>query len=386
MAGKRTLTVVSADGTTPPDLSGPLTRGGFAVRPHPLTDPLLPADAAAVLVLVDSQPEVAAAFTRRCRADAPSPRPVLWLFAADAVASAPTGFDAGADVCLVRPVDPDVLVAQVNALLRTYADLGRVAAKGADAVDLSERLGKLFRQADIDARFAVGTLAAFTPRAMPAGPVEVAWAHAPAVRGGVNTFAVATTEERLRFALCGVGGMGPVVGALLAETLLRFLLTEPGEPAAALSEANRRVRELQPPEVAVLGAMVGEMDGRTGRATMACGGLPPPVLVSEGGGARLWHGGGAFLGQTAGGYTPIMGELATSDRLLLLAGGAAADRRPDVRAAAEEHASKRLSEFVRAVADAVFTPADADDGYTLLAVGRAETGSGTIPALTESEQ
>lgn len=386
MAGKRTLAVVSTTGSVPPDVTEPLTRGGFAVHPYPLADPTIPADVAAVLVLVDSQPEVAAAFTRRCRADAPAPRPVLWLFAADVVASAPTGFDCGADVCLVRPVDPDVLTAQVHALLRTYTELGRVAVKGADAVDLSGRLGKLFRQADADAQFAAGTLSAFAPRVIPDGPVEVAWAHASAVRGGVNTFAVTQHASRVRFALCAVGGLGTVGGAVLAETLTRFFFTEgAGEPGAALTEANLRIRGLQLPDLAVIGVTVGEVDGRTGQVVVACGGLPTPVLIGTSD-VGVWHGGGAFLGQTAGGYTPITGDLAAGDRLLLLAGGAAADKRPDVRAAGEQQSGKPVKHFVRAVADAVFSPTDADGGYTLLAVGRRAGESGTIAVLTEPEE
>jgi hypothetical protein len=95
---------------------------------------------------------------------------------------------------------------------------------------------------------------------------------------------------------------------------------------------------------------------------------------------------GPFLGQSAAGYGELAGELNVGDRLLLLAGGAAADKRPDVRAAADEHIGGSLSDFVQRVSDGVFTPADADDGWTLLAVGRTEAASGTIPALTEPVQ
>lgn len=368
MAGKRTLAVVTADGTVPKDVAEPLTRGGFAVRPHLLADPTERADA--ILVLVDSRPELAAAFTRRCRADAQFPRPLFWLFAPAAVAAAPTGFDAGADVCLVRPVDPDVLVSQVNALLRTYADLGRVAARGVDAVDLSERLSRAFRQAEADAGIAHAALTAFTPSTPPPG---VAWVHTPTARGGVNTFAVVSFGEHLRFALSAVGGLRSAAGAVLAEGLLRFLLTVQGEPAEVLTEANRRVLDLSLPEVAVVGATMGEVYG-SGRAVVACGGLPPPVQAGTNG-AHLWHGGGAFLGQTAGGYSAISGAVADGEHLLLLAGGAAADKRPDVRAAADEQQGRPLDEFVRAVADAVFSPADAEGGYTLLAVGRSVNAS-----------
>jgi hypothetical protein len=71
---------------------------------------------------------------------------------------------------------------------------------------------------------------------------------------------------------------------------------------------------------------------------------------------------------------------------LLLAGGAAADKRPDVRAAAEEHRGGSLAEFVAKVAEVVFSPADRDDGFTLLGIGRTSDSSGKILVPTESER
>lgn len=126
------------------------------------------------------------------------------------------------------------------------------------------------------------------------------------------------------------------------------------------------------PDTALLAATVGQVDA-SGKVVVACGGHPPPVFVPADGPARLWHGVGAFLGQADSGYTELSGELTAGERVLLLAGGAAADKRPDVRAAADDHIGKPLGEFVRGVAGAVFTPDDADDGWTLLGVGRRTT-------------
>lgn len=369
-SGKRTVAVVSVDGTLPPDVTGPLTHHGFGVRPFAVSSTAIPAEAVAVLVVVDDKLDAAVAFTRRCRIETPSPRPVLWLFSSDAVHSAPTGFDAGADVCLVRPVDPDILTAQVSVLLRSYSELSRVVVKGADTVDLSERLGKQFRQADADTALARRTLAGFTPD----GPLTVDsltadWVHVPSARRGVNTLAVVPTATGIRFAIVTVGGMTVPTGAALAEAVTRFLISPLHQPSDALTRANRRVRELSLPDAAMLAATVGVIES-SGRASVACGGHPPPVFVPADGSARLWHGVGVFLGQSDGTYSELSGELNPGDRLLLLGGGAAADKRPDVRAAADEQPKVSVSAFVRAVADAVFTPTDAYDGYTLLAVGR----------------
>ncbi len=382
--GKKTVAVITTDREVPPDVAAPLTRGGFAVAAFPFTA-TLPTDTAAVLVLVDGTPDATVAFTRRRRVDAPSPRPILWLFAPDAAHAAPTGFDAGADVCLLRPVDADVLVAQVNALLRTYSELSRVVAKGGEAVELSERLGKHFRQTDADTALARRTLVAFapTPPVASAG-VEADWVCVPPSRGGVCTCDVIVVGDGLRFVLLTVGGMGVTTGAALAEALARFLSRPGASPSVALTDANRRVRQLGLPDTAMLAATVGHLHGG-GKVVVACGGHPPPVLVPTVGMAKLWHGVGAFLGQSEAGYSDLTGDLQPGERLLLLAGGAAADKRPDVRAAVADHSGKPLGEFVRGVSGAVFTPADADDGYTLVSVGRTANSSGTIAALTEPE-
>jgi DNA-binding response OmpR family regulator len=384
--GKRTLAVVSADGTVPDDVSAPLTRGGFAIRAFLLSVADIPAEAVAVLVIVTDRPDAAMAFTRRCRIEAESPRPVVWLFDAAAVHSAPTGFDSGADVCLVRPVDPDVLLAQVNVLLRSYTELSRVFGRGADRVDLAARLSKVLRQSDADTALARRILSQF-PQTEPltVGHLAAAWVHVPAARGGLNTFGVVPCGDGLRFALCSVGGLGVPAGAALVEAVTRHLLAHQTPPVAALADVSRRVGELALPDAAIVAATVGTIDAG-GTASVACGGHPAPVFVPADGPAKLWHGVGPFLGQSAAGYGELAGELNVGDRLLLLAGGAAADKRPDVRAAADEHIGGSLSDFVQRVSDGVFTPADADDGWTLLAVGRTEAASGTIPALTEPVQ
>lgn len=382
---RKTVAIVGGGWKRSDDVTEPLARDGFDVRPFPISATALPADTVAVLVLVDSTPEAAAAFTRRCRLEAPTPRPVLWLFDLDAVRYAATGFDAGADVCLVRPVDANILVAQLNVLLRSYAELARGAPKGGNTFDLSERLAKLFRQTDADAALARRAVSAFTPTEP---IIAEGWAadrvHAPAARGGVHTFGVRPDGDGLRVALATAVGLGSSTGSVLVEAVTRHLLTSNDSPAAALTDANRRVRELGLPDTSMLAATVGVLSG--GTAVLACGGHPPPVFVPADAPASLWHGVGAFLGQSDAGYSDIRGEVGPGERLLLLAGGAAADKRPDVRAAADAHRGGTLDEWVNQVADAVFTPADRDDGFTLLAVGRPADSSGKMLALTEPER
>jgi DNA-binding NarL/FixJ family response regulator len=361
--------LVAPAGADTADVVDPLAKAGFATQQQDRPPP------AVIVVLVDSAPEGAAALTRRLRADtAASPLPVLWLVSADTLSAAPAGLDAGADACLVRPVDGELLVAQVNALLRTHRHLTRFAAKGADARDLTDRLQKLFRQSEADATLARGTARAFAPREpLGVGAVRAAWSHRPAARGGMGVFDVAAGGDGLRFAVADVGGLGPTGGAVAAQAVVRALLrdVEGATPADALGTANQRLLELNLPDAAVVAAAAGTAHAESGRVTVACGGLPAPVRVPVAGPAGVWHGSGPFLGVSGAAFFDITGDLAPGEKLVLVAGGAGADRRPDVRALAEAHRHLAVRPFADAVATDLLADAHPDDGFTLLAVERA---------------
>lgn len=377
---KSMILVLAPSGADAADLVEPLTTAGFAAECH-----LIPTSGsgnwvrvrpAVVVVLVPSAPELAAAFTRRLRADTTSsPLPVLWVLTADTLTAATDGLDAGADACLVYPVDGALLVAQVHALLRTHRTLTRFAAKGADTSDLTERLQKLYRTAETDAVLARQALAAFRPRGLVlAGDLVASWYHRPAVRGG-GMFDVRGAADGIRFVLVEVGGLGIAVGAMVATCIVQLILRElTDSPKATLTVAHQRLMELTLPETAVVSAMAGMGSAETGRVTVACAGLPSPVLVSADGPASVWHGSGPFLGTTGAEFHDISGELKPGEKVVLMAGSAVADRRPDVRAAAETHRALTTQPFADAVANELLADADPDDGFTLMVVDRtAET-------------
>jgi serine phosphatase RsbU (regulator of sigma subunit) len=174
----------------------------------------------------------------------------------------------------------------------------------------------------------------------------------------------------LRLVLVEVGGLGPTAGAVLASETARTLLREtiPGTPKAALTTVNRKLVEMRLPETAVVSAAVGVVHAESGRVTVACAGLPSPVLVPAVGQASVWHGSGPFLATSDAEFHDITGQLNRGEKVVLLGGGAAADRRPDVRAVAETHRSLAAQPFADAVAKELLTDADPDDGFTLLAV------------------
>ena len=386
---KSMILVVAPPGANTSSLTEPLSVAGFAVELQPLLSPttgptpsIVSVEGAGrrgspvlalVVVTVPSAPQVAAAFTHRLRADRTSSLlPVLWVLTDDTRSATADGLDAGADVCLTQPVDGPLLVAQVNALLRTQSTLTRFVSRGADSQDLTERLQKLYQATKADAALARHAVTAFRPReSVRMGPFVASWHHRPAIHGSGGLFDLWAGTDDIRFLLIEVGGLSAAVGAAVATSVAQLLMRElSASPRAALNVAHRRLTELPLPDAAVVSAMVGVVHTATGRVTVACGGLPSPVLVPAIGSAGVWQGSGPFLNSPGAEYHDLTGELSPGEKLVVMAGGAVADRRPDVRVAAESQRTLSGQSFAVAVGAELLSSADPDDGFTLMVIER----------------
>ena len=363
--GKSDVLVLAPTGADVADVTEPLRAAGFSVGTRSASDGV--SHTPAVVLIAGGSADDGLDAVRRVRADtARSPVPVLWMLDEAAIPAATAGLDAGADVCLVRPAGEELLVAQVNALVRSHRHppLAEAVPDG-DA----EQLQKQFRRVETDAELMRGVGTAFRPRSpVRVGPLTAAWDHRPTA--GCGVLDVTAAGGTVRVVLVHVGGLGVVSGAAVAEAVARFLAREvqSNSPSAALTVANLRLSELPLPDAAVLSASVVVVDD-SGRVTAACGGSPSPVLVPADGSAVGWHGSGPFLNAAGGGWFDQAGDLPPGAKLVLLGGGAGADRRPDVRALAETHRELPAEAFVAAVT-AELHP-DPDDGLTLVAVERA---------------
>jgi len=356
------------DEATATQVVEPLRRAGYAVW----AGDAAPGEPYAVLVqLVADAPEAAAAFTRRTRADGThAPKPILWLLTEATLTHAATGLDAGAEACLVHPVDGDLLCAQVNALLRTQQQLSRFAAQGDGASDLTARLQKAFRTAETEAALAQAIQTVCRPPVVPHPGVRVAWHSAPTLHGGASSFDIMRLPDgALAWVLVDAGGCGPVAGGLLTQVIRAELLRNIAmlEPGAALTLVNERLRTLPLSERTMLSAAVGKL--RDTGVSLASAALPAPLCKPRDGDVRAWHGSGPFLGSTSTIYGTLTGELPAGTRLVLLGGPASADCRPDVREwlnAVEQHQTPE--ECVQMLAQKIATRpgTDAADGLTVL--------------------
>ncbi|MBN9520392.1 SpoIIE family protein phosphatase [bacterium] len=348
------------------DLRRDLEAGGFAVVGHDLgAAPAVDFAPVAVAVVVAGPVAAAASQTRRWRAElADEFVPVLWLVdRADAV---PAGLDAGADVCLVQPVEPALLAAQLRALARTRASTARVSTRAAEARLLGDQLRQAFARLDADRDLARRVHRAALPVELPAG---VSVCHRPRGRIGADFYDVRRAGDRLAFLVGDVPGRGGATGSLLGLLALRAAFP-PGDAdldsAAALARVNRELLALgldDPPLVALL---AGVADGDS--VTVARAGLPAPIWLPADGEAEAWAAPGPFLGTAEATYPALTRTLNPGDRLLIGTDGAGGG--DALLAAARRHRGVDGAAFVEAVAADVLPAAPDGEDVTLLVVAR----------------
>jgi sigma-B regulation protein RsbU (phosphoserine phosphatase) len=352
------------------DLRRGLVAAGFAVVAHDLgaTPPVDFAPIAVAVVVADAVP-AAAAQTRRWRAElADEFVPVVWLASrADVV---PLGLDAGADACLVQPVEPAHLAAQLRSLARTRAATARVGVRAAEARLLGDQLRQAFARLDADRDLARRVHRAALPTDFPAvGPLRVTVCHRPRGRTGADFYDARTHGDKLAFLVGDVPGRGGSAGSLLGLLTLRAAFP-PGaadpDPAAALARANRELLALNLDDPPLVALLAGVADAES--IAVARGGLPAPVWLPAGGEPEAWAAPGPFLGTAETAYTTLTRPFAAGDRLLVGTDGAG--RGEALLAAAGRRCHDTGSGFAEAVASDLLPAAPDGEDLTVLVVGR----------------
>lgn len=372
------------------DLRVTLTDAGFKVAGHTLgAAPAVDfANVVAAVVEVGERADLAVAQTRRWRGELGDRLvPVLWVLPFPSAEIAAKGLDAGADACLVRPIDPAVFVAQVRALARTHTTAARVAERAAEARLLGDQLQKAYARLDGELDMARRVQRAFLPRTLPeVGAARFAVCHRPRSRIGGDFYDVRRVDERhVGFVLGDVLGTGSAAGGLLG---LLVNLSAPFKeiagnhyrlvpPDEVLTRVNRELIGLgldDPPLVAMLAGVVNADDGSV---TVARAGLPAPVYVPASGDPETWSVPGPFLGTADTTCPPREGRLHPGDKLVIgtdgtrpegttAAGGA------DVLAeVAGRHRGLTGQAFADAVARELLPHVRHPDDFTLLVVEMA---------------
>jgi serine phosphatase RsbU (regulator of sigma subunit) len=381
--------------SSPPDSTGDELRkliasAGFAVADHLLGAPPAVDFASVVCAVIEvgARPEVAAAQTRRWRAELGDQFvPVVWAAAPE---HAVPGLDAGADAVVARPVDPVGFVAQVRALARAHGSAARVAVRAAEARLLGDQLRKAIGQLEREQEMARRVRGTFLPQRLPqVGAARFHAVYRPRCRAGGDFHDVRRLDEHhVGFFVGDVVGTGAAAGGLLGVFAQQsVVMKEIGDfgdkkyrvvpPDEVLTGANRQLLGLGADDLPLVAMLVGVLNAKTGTVSLARAGLPAAVHVPATGAPGVWAVPGPFLGTADTTYQALGGTLAPGDRLLVGTDGTRPDGDPGpvgsdrLLEAAAKHRALTGPEFVDAVARDLLAHVRHADDFTLLGIEMA---------------
>ncbi|MBN9118742.1 MAG: SpoIIE family protein phosphatase [Planctomycetes bacterium] len=362
-----------------------VTAAGFAVADHRLgSPPAVDFGPVAVAVIdVGESPDVAAAQTRRWRAELGDRfLPVMWVAPPDQVAA---GLDAGADVVLSRPVEPTAFAAQLRALARAQSTVGRVAVRAGEARLMGDQLRRALAQLDGEQEMARRVRAALLPRTLPnVGGARFGVCYRPRSRSGSDFHDVRRLDEqRVGFFVgdvVGTGAAGGLLGVFVQQCVAMKEIDAPSyriaSPNEVLTAVNRQLLALGADDLPLVAMCVGVLNCQTGAVSLARGGLPAPVYVPAAGAPTVWPVPGPFLGTADVPYQLLTGTLTPGDRLLIGTDGTRPDGDPaagpdGLLEAASKHRDASGPGFVDAVARELLQHVRHADDFTLLSVEMA---------------
>jgi hypothetical protein len=379
-----------------------LAGAGFAVIEHRLGSP--PAvdfgPVGVAVVEVGDSVESAGAQTRRWRAELGDRiLPVMWVAPAGAVAA---GLDAGADAVLVRPIEPDVFVAQLHAMARTNAIAARQAARAKEARLLGDQLRNALADLAREHFMIRRVRAAMLPRSLPmVGAARFHACYRPRGRAGADFLDVRRLDEHhVGFFVGDVVSTGAAAsGALGLYVQQTMVMKEIGElsyrivpPGEVLTGVNRALLELGTDEHPLVAMLAGVLNTRTGAVTLARAGLPAAVHVPAIDPPCAWNVPGPFLGTAHTTYETSSGTLAPGDRLLIGTDGTRPSGTPDpsepthLIEAAVKHRMLTGSAFADTVARELLQNVRHADDFTLLCVEMTQSRTEPPGAVVAGEQ
>jgi sigma-B regulation protein RsbU (phosphoserine phosphatase) len=386
MSGQGTppILVCAGQPATAAELRQALAEAGYPAATHLLGTPGPDNLPGCRLVVVDGSQggQAALELCRRFRAHCGEEFiPVLYLTDGPDLPSRLAALEAGADVCLPRPLAAGELPAQVRALLRIKDAHDSLAGRAAEAHRVNTRLRQLHQQLDHELKLAQGIQASFLPQLLPQVP-RARFAVHYALRGRVGGDfydAFRLDEHHVGFYVADAMGHG-VPASLLTVFVKRgvrakevfgrqYRLVPPDE---VLQRLNRDLLERELPDNPFITMVYALFNHHDGTLRFARAGHPYPLHVPRAGPLELWRQEGLLLGVVDARFPAREHRLNPGDKLLVYSDGidtARFEDRPEgtasLLACAERHRSLPVEDFVARVAADLFGGTAQPDDLTL---------------------
>src|ERR1043166_4911798 len=213
--------------------------------------------------------------------------------------------ESGADAFLIRPFEPAMLLAAVQALLRVKERHDQLATQAAEADRVSKRLQAVNQQMDLELDLARRLQESFLPRSLPQVPrVKFAVKYQPASRVGGDFYDVFRLDEN-HVAFYVADAMGHGVPASLLTIFVKqgvkakeitgqtYRLVPPNE---VLFKLNRDLVTQHIPDLPFITMAYVILNFTDGTLQFSRAGHPYPLYIPKEGPPALWQMEGSLLG------------------------------------------------------------------------------------------
>ncbi|MBY0586258.1 SpoIIE family protein phosphatase [bacterium] len=295
---------------------------------------------------------------------------------------------AGTDGFLVRPLDPVVLLSQVQALLRIKFLQDRVVAQSREIEQSHEKIRIAYQMIDQELQLARRIQQSMLPRELPSDG-RIQFGVRSAVSGQVSGDiydAFRLQPQKSAFYVADAMGHGVPAGLL---TIFAKKGIQPVEiiegashiisPGKVLETFNRDLVRQDLSENPFITMAYFTLDHETLALDYARGGHPYPLRVPTKGPIEEWKAEGTLLGVFDTEYPTESFQLAPGDKLLIYTDGIDSvtfgkekQGLESFRACVQEHRGRPIQEMIDRIYDDLFPTREHDDDFTLLGFSVAE--------------
>jgi len=329
------VVIIRSGSIEPEPITQSLTSDAFTLRPlgWPISHPNDLTDAAAIVIESDlaTVGEIAVWCRQHRQMLGDRPQAIVWLIHSGDAEDMRIALTAGADVCMVTPFDPTLIIAQLQALLRVRQQIDRVRGRADEAGRINQQLQQAYRQIDHDMELTRRIQRAFAPRIVPeVGQMRFAMCHRPRSRVGGDFFdLIRLDEDHVALSLGDALGRSGAAGSLLGIFVKMSITTKEINgrsyrliPAdEILRRVNRELLSLGMNEPPLVTMVYFQCNCRDGRLEFARAGHPAPLYVPADGPVHYWAHGGTFLGLNENHFPTKKMQLKPGDKLLLVSDG-----------------------------------------------------------------
>jgi sigma-B regulation protein RsbU (phosphoserine phosphatase) len=377
------------------DIRAMLDLANYEINTGPLSIDLIDANDPADLVLVEGPTcaeEDLLAFCRQFR-DRLADRFVPLVFVTDDASHIVRAFSsrAGTDGFLVRPLDPVVLLSQVQALLRIKFLQDRVVQQSREIEQSHEKIRLAYQMIDQELQLARRIQQSMLPKELP-NDARIQFGVTSAVSGQVSGDiydAFSLQPGKTGFYVADAMGHGVPAGLL---TIFAKKGIQPVEhieggsriiaPGKVLEAFNRDLVRQDLSENPFITMAYFLLDHETLKLDYARGGHPYPLRIPSKGPIEEWKAEGTLLGVFDTDYPTESFQLEPGDKLLIYTDGIdsvhfAGQKQgfESFKACVQEHRGRPIQEMIDRIYQDLFPQEQHDDDFTLLGLSVADRAS-----------